>query len=1147
MARLPLVGGDDGDWGTYLNEFLEVSLDNSNVNLAERGKLLPAAVDAAGAVMNTDTATTAMNFVVDEDNMASDSATKLPTQQSVKAYVDAADALKATDSNVVHIAGAETITGSKTFSNVIESNNYILANGTTILRDNRNNPFLSQSASGVVSNRTLSIGNGTYSQGLFNFKGVGFGATVSGADLSSNWLAFIGGATTGTIGLNVKIEGQSGASGNNNGGNIVVDAGTKTGTGTDGNILLGSTTGNVGIGSSSPSVKLDVTGEIRSSSAGTAPSSVVTVGGTQDLINKTLTSGVINTGVSGTAIDTDVTLAANSDTKLASQKAIKTYVDSRPTGTGDVVGPATATDNAVARFDTTTGKLIQNSLLTVDDTGNVNIPTGTKYKINGIDLAKGDIGLGNVDNTSDITKDAATTTLTNKTLITPVINTGVSGTAIDTDGSLSANSDIKIASQKAVKAYVDNASPSPNLPTGTKLRTSKIPQAWYDSLRATSGIRYVVVIADSFGAFGVHSFPYQLETQLTRMTNTKNDTLIGWRFASGGGIIPRWNTNGGTDQTTTTTAGYGTSLATGQKGTMTGICDGVVVFYRTSPGAGSLIVRDGVGGTVLTTINTNAAASLTSWTSTTLTSVSRTLELEASGGAVVVDGTYLTNGNLTDGIRVITASRSGETSQGNVTNSTRSLDLIQYLESIDKLALVITATGTNDNSGIGWQGQLIDAVSVAVPTVPVVSWIPPINAVNPPEEHEAMKTDILTRDVELIDGNLLGRIDGGDNVHPTGLGHAKIAAQIARILSGDSVGNQALMNAVVPLQGDSTIVGTLTASSLALAEQIISLSQLFGLPAFSMKEAPDTTAEFSIASKTLSAFMGGPAALTMTFTDGITAANGANLYYGGANTLKTDDNFIIGTPGTVPGSVVTVDATQTLTNKRITGRAGTNASSATPTINTDNIDFYSLTAQAVDITSFTTNLTGTPSAGQTLCIAITGTASRAISWGASFEAGITDLPTTTVGTNRLDCEFIWNAVTSKWRLAEVSALDIDGTLSANSDTRVPSQKAVKTYIDSASGSGGGSIVVQSKSSNYTVVTGDDVILVDATSGNINIGIITAVGRTRALSIKKVDSSSNTVTATASGSETIDGGATAVLANQYESITLVSDNTNYFIT
>ena len=42
-----------------------------------------------------------------------------------------------------------------------------------------------------------------------------------------------------------------------------------------------------------------------------------------------------------------------------------------PAGTGDVNGPASATDNAVARFDGTTGKLIQNSVVTIGDTGNI--------------------------------------------------------------------------------------------------------------------------------------------------------------------------------------------------------------------------------------------------------------------------------------------------------------------------------------------------------------------------------------------------------------------------------------------------------------------------------------------------------------------------------------------------------------------------------------------------------------------------------------------------------------------------------------------------------------------------------------------------------------------------------------------------------
>jgi len=114
--------------------------------------------------------------------------------------------------------------------------------------------------------------------------------------------------------------------------------------------------------------------------------------------------------------------------------------------------------------------------------------------------------------------------------------------------------------------------------------------------------------------------------------------------------------------------------------------------------------------------------------------------------------------------------------------------------------------------------------------------------------------------------------------------------------------------------------------------------------------------------------------------------------------------------------------TDTLTNKRITKRTGTTASSATPTINTDNVDFYSITALSAAITSFTTNLSGTPTEAQTLWIAITdnGTA-RAITWGASFEAsGNVALPTTTVISTRLDVGFVWNTVTSKWRCVSVA-------------------------------------------------------------------------------------------------------------------------------
>lgn len=52
-------------------------------------------------------------------------------------------------------------------------------------------------------------------------------------------------------------------------------------------------------------------------------------------------------------------------------------------GSGDVTGPDGATDNAIARFDLSTGKIIQNSLVTVDDSGSINIPSGQQYLVNG--------------------------------------------------------------------------------------------------------------------------------------------------------------------------------------------------------------------------------------------------------------------------------------------------------------------------------------------------------------------------------------------------------------------------------------------------------------------------------------------------------------------------------------------------------------------------------------------------------------------------------------------------------------------------------------------------------------------------------------------------------------------------------------------
>jgi hypothetical protein len=92
-----------------------------------------------------------------------------------------------------------------------------------------------------------------------------------------------------------------------------------------------------------------------------------------------------NFTINNTAPDQTVVLTAGTGISTSGTYPNFTITNTSPSLGGDVVGPASATDNAVARYNLTTGKLIQNSAVIIDDSNNVtgvNTLTATNLVIN---------------------------------------------------------------------------------------------------------------------------------------------------------------------------------------------------------------------------------------------------------------------------------------------------------------------------------------------------------------------------------------------------------------------------------------------------------------------------------------------------------------------------------------------------------------------------------------------------------------------------------------------------------------------------------------------------------------------------------------------------------------------------------------------
>lgn len=80
--------------------------------------------------------------------------------------------------------------------------------------------------------------------------------------------------------------------------------------------------------------------------------------------------------------------------------------------------------------------------------------------------------------------------------------------------------------------------------------------------------------------------------------------------------------------------------------------------------------------------------------------------------------------------------------------------------------------------------------------------------------------------------------------------------------------------------------------------------------------------------------------------------------------------------------------------------------------------------------------------------------------------------------------------------------------------------------------------------NYTIAE-NEVVLADASGGSITV-TLPSPSESGIITVKKTDSSSNSVVIATPNSESIDGGASLTITGQYVSRELVSDGTNFYI-
>lgn len=332
--------------------------------------------------------------------------------------------------------------------------------------------------------------------------------------------------------------------------------------------------------------------------------------------------------------------------------------------------------------------------------------------------------------------------------------------------------------------HVPDPTVAPRIAGGTAYRPMSLDD-WVTALAASAVTPADIVwIGDSLSELSTLDWP--MPWQVLRHLSAGQET-VGWVQAHNATSTRVAMTGAGTP-TEAGLAGRSVLLATGQKRSCSAWpVRGVSVVYRQAPGAGDLIVR--YDGNVVGTIDCDGPAAYSQvWTSDGITTsfLPATVEVEASGGDVLLEGVMVHALNRATGVRVWPAVRAGSTSSYWSTNPDRALALIDTVSP----ALVVIATGTNDTVGDGPATAaaveaLIDAVR-GVHAGAIAVWVPYLNNSFVATEATAVRGIAETKGCAVIDASVGVRsATTTDGVHPTRQTIVEIGGHAATTLTVD--------------------------------------------------------------------------------------------------------------------------------------------------------------------------------------------------------------------------------------------------------------------------------------------------------------------------------------------------------------------------